>query len=454
MSKRQEFGDGEKHLSQVPALHLLQKITPKWAMLSKADVDHERRGKLSNVLLEDILHGQLTRLNAIEHRGRRYPFSESNILTAIEKLRSRDPLGLIKLNEQTTELLQFGTSLDQMVDGDTRGRSLKYIDWDNLKNNVFHVCKEFDVERPGSSKTRRPDIVLFVNGIPLCVIECKGPNEDFEEAVSQNIRNQGAEEIPQLFRSVQLLIATNKNKVQYGTVGTSRKFWAIWREKEFKDSDVAAVLKQPLAPEESRRTFGDGFEDEQRPFEYLMDGGREITEQDRVLYALCRPDRLLDLARRFTLFDLGVKKVARYQQFFAVKNILARVKQREADGRRRGGIIWHTQGSGKSLTMVMLARGLALDKEIKNARVVLVTDRIDLDDQLKRTSAACGFEPDNATSGRHLLSLVSRDKPAIIATVINKFDTALNVRDYRDESTEVFLLIDESHRGSARCIRG
>ena len=89
-----------------------------------------------------------------------------------------------------------------------------------------------------------------------------------------------------------------------------------------------------------------------------MDGGGEITEQDRVLYALCRPDRLLDLARRFTLFDLGVKKVARYQQFFAVKNILARVKQREADGRRRGGIIWHTQGSGKSLTMVMLARGL------------------------------------------------------------------------------------------------
>ena len=83
-----------------------------------------------------------------------------------------------------------------MVDGDTRGRSLKYIDWDNPENNVFHVCKEFDVERPGSSKTRRPDIVLFVNGIPLCVIECKGPNEDFEEAVSQNIRNQGAEEIP------------------------------------------------------------------------------------------------------------------------------------------------------------------------------------------------------------------------------------------------------------------
>jgi type I restriction enzyme R subunit len=370
MSKRQQFRDGEKHLSQIPALHILQKMSPQWIMLSKAEVDRERRGKLSNVLLEDVLRSQLMKLNAIKLRGRRYPFSEANVLTAIEKLRSRGPLGLIKLNEQTTDLLQFGTALDQMVDGDTRGRSLMYIDWENPANNDFHVCKEFDVERAGSSKTQRPDIVLFVNGIPLCVTECKGPNEDFEEAVSQNIRNQGGEEIPQLFRSVQLLIATNKNKVQYGTVGTSRKFWAIWREKEFKDSDVAAVLKQPLAPDESRRTFGDGFEDEQRPFEYVMDGEREVTEQDRVLYALCRPDRLLDLARQFTLFDFGVKKVARYPQFFAVKNILVRVKQRETDGGRRGGIIWHTQGSGKSLTMVMLARGLALDKEIKNARVV------------------------------------------------------------------------------------
>src|SRR5258705_4148042 len=128
------------------------------------------------------------------------------------------------------------------------------------------------------------------------------------------------------------------------------------------------------------------------------------------------------------MFDLGIKKVARYQQFFAVKNILAKVKQRDAEGRRQGGVIWHTQGSGKSLTMVMLARALALDPEIVNPRIVLVTDRIDLDEQLKATFAACGAEPENATSGRHLLKLVSQDRASIIATVINKFDTALNVR--------------------------
>jgi type I restriction enzyme R subunit len=207
MNKRHQFRDGEKHLSQIPALHLLQTMTPKWLMLSKAEVDRERRGKLSNVLLEDILRTQLMRLNAIEHRGKQYPFSESNIQTAIERLRTREPLGLMKLNELTTDLLQLGTSLDQPIEGDTRGRSLKYIDWANHANNTFHVCKEFDVERSGSAKTRRPDIILFVNGIPFCVIECKGPNEDFEDAISQNLRNQGPDEIPHLFRSVQLLIA-------------------------------------------------------------------------------------------------------------------------------------------------------------------------------------------------------------------------------------------------------
>lgn len=447
MNKRDRFRDGEKHLSQIPALHLLQTMAPKWVMLSKAEVDRERRGKLSNMLLEDVLRAQLMRLNAIEYRGKQYPFSESNIQTAIERLRSREPLGIMRLNELTTDLLQLGTSLDQPVEGDTRGRSLKYIDWVNPANNIFHVCKEFDVERTGSAKTRRPDVVLFVNGIPFCVMECKGPNEDFEEAISQNLRNQGPDEIPHLFRSVQLLIATNRNKVRYGTVGTSRKFWALWREKEFTDADIGPLLTTPLTAAEAKSTFGDGFEEEQAPFERLMGDGREITEQDRVLYALCRPDRLLDLAQRFTLFDLGIKKVARYQQFFAIKNILSKVKHRDSEGRRQGGVIWHTQGSGKSLTMVMLARALALDPEIVNPRIVLVTDRIDLDEQLKATFAACGAEPENATSGRHLLKLVSQDRASIIATVINKFDTALNIRDYRDLSSDVFLLIDESHRG-------
>ena len=161
--------------------------------------------------------------------------------------------------------MQLGTSLDQPIEGDTRGRSLKYIDWANPANNTFHVCKEFDVERTGSAKTRRPDIVLFVNGIPFCVMECKGPNEDFEEAISQNLRNQGPDEIPHLFRSVQLLIATNRNKVRYGTVGTSRKFWAIWREKEFTDADIEPLLTTPLSAPRQRAPSATASRKSRRP---------------------------------------------------------------------------------------------------------------------------------------------------------------------------------------------
>jgi type I restriction enzyme, R subunit len=437
--------DSEKHVSQIPALHLLQKLD--YQLLNKKELDAQRRGKLGNVLLEDVLRQQLAALNSIEHRGASYPFSEANIETAIERLRGHGSAGLVRTNEAVTDLLQLGTSLDQTVEGETRGRQLRYIDWGDPANNVFHVAKEFDVARTGSNSTCRPDIVLFVNGIPLCVIECKGPREDLDQGVSQNIRNQGVEWVPHLFRSVQLLISTKPDAVKYGTIETPLPFWSVWREKEDREALLANLINEPLNASESRRTFGDGFEDEQVPYQAMMDGGRGVTEQDRVLDALCRPERLLDIARRFTLFDLGIKKVTRYQQFFAVKNILERVKTYDAEGRRQGGVVWHTQGSGKSLTMVMLARALALDPKIQNARIVLVTDRVDLDEQLKGTFAACGLEPKKANTGRHLFELVTESKSAVITTVINKFDTALNVRDFKDPSADVFLLVDESHRG-------
>jgi type I restriction enzyme R subunit len=442
------FRDGEKHLSQVPALHLLQVMQPGWTLLSKAEVDRERRGRLGNVLLEDILAAQLTALNRIEQDGRFFPFSEANIRTAIEKLRMPEPLGLMTLNERTTDLLQLGVSLDQTIDGVTRGRSLRYIDWDRPEKNVFHAVAEFDVEKAGSHETRRPDIVLFVNGIPLAVVECKAPDKDIAEGVGQIITYQRADEIPHFFRSVQLVLTVKPSEAKYATVGSQAKFWAVWKEKEFEDASLERLVRAPLNSRQTERTFGDGFAEEQRPFEHRIQEGRLVTEQDRLIYALCRPDRLLDLARRFTLFDLGVKKIARYQQFFAVRKILARVKgERDEKGARRGGVVWHTQGSGKSLTMVMLAKALGLDREIANRRVVLVTDRIDLDDQLTRTFNACGIAVEQAKTGSHLLELVARNKAAIVATVINKFEAAVAKRDFQDESTEVFLLVDESHRG-------
>jgi type I restriction enzyme R subunit len=174
--------------------------------------------------------------------------------------------------------------------------------------------------------------------------------------------------------------------------------------------------------------------------------GRQVTEQDRTLYALCRPERLLEMAWAFTVFDGGVRKIARYQQVFAIREVLARVKQTDDSGKRRGGIVWHTQGSGKSLTMVMLARALALDPAIPNPRIVLVTDRVDLDKQLGNTFAACGLSPDRAESGRHLVELVADGKAHIVTTLVHKFDKALAYKKFSDDSPDIFVLVDETQR--------
>ena len=176
---------------------------------------------------------------------------------------------------------------------------------------------------------------------------------------------------------------------------------------------------------------------------YLV--ARAVTEQDRALYALCRPERLLELAWAYTVFDGGVRKIARYQQVFAIREVLARVKQTDDAGRRRGGIVWHTQGSGKSLTMVMLAARWHWNPAC-NPRIVLVTDRVDLDKQLGNTFAACGLSPDRAESGRHLVELVSDGKAHIVTTLVHKFDKALAYKKFSDASPDIFVLVDETQR--------
>ncbi|HEY9746110.1 MAG TPA: HsdR family type I site-specific deoxyribonuclease, partial [Oculatellaceae cyanobacterium] len=438
------FRTTEKHLSQVPALHLLQNLG--YTYLTVQEAEAQRNNRLSNVILEPILREQLKSLNRIHYKGQDYLFSEENIQSAIQKLKNIRYDGLVRTNEEIYNLLTLGTSLEQTIEADTKSFSLKYIDWKNWENNVFHATAEFSVERTRSTETCRPDIVLFVNGIPFAVIECKAPKEDLEQGVSQNIRNQTEEYIPKLFTYTQLVLATNKNEVKYATTGTPSKFWAVWREKEDSPETVLEVVQKPLDAEQKAKLFSDFPEEAGIQAMIEEAGGRQLTEQDKALYSLCRPQRLLDLAFRFTVFDAGVRKVARYQQFFAVNNILNRVKQYDSEGRRQGGVIWHTQGSGKSLTMVMMARVLQMEPGIVNPRVVLVTDRVDLDDQLKKTFANTGLSPVQAKSGRHLLKLIKENKPSIITTIIDKFDTALNVESYQDTSPNIFILVDESHR--------
>lgn len=409
--------------SHLPALRFLRRLGYQW--LPREEAVRQRDGLLGQVVLEDILREQLKAINRFEYKGQEYPFSPSTINAAITALQRMPDEGLVQTNEKVYDLLTLGKSFTESVAGDQKAFTLRYIDWERPENNVYHVTDEYVVE--GVHATRRPDIVLFVNGIPFCVVQCKRRDleNSVDQAVSQHIRDQDKEEgIPRLYHFAQLLIGAQPNAVRYSCTSTKAKFWSAWKE------DVERAVTAQLA----------------RRHEELAPEDRLPTEQDRALYALCRPERLLDLAYRFTVFDAGARKVARYQQYFAVQDTLERVRELDAHGKRRGGVIWHTQGSGKSLTMVMLSKALSLDKAIADPRVVLVTDRVDLDRQIHKTFLNCGKKVEKAENSSHLIRLLKDKGVPVVTTVVNKFMGATKRRGFKETSADVFVLVDESHR--------
>ncbi|KAA8607585.1 restriction endonuclease subunit R [Salipiger aestuarii] len=440
------FNAAEKHQSQVPALQLL--VALGFTPLSQEETLRLRGGRLRNVVLDDVLADQLMRINRFTHRGREYSFDLEDAHEAMRRLKpTPDRLkGLRGTNQDIYDTLVLGTTITKSIDGDSKSYSFRYIDWDQPENNVFHVTAEFSVERTASSQTKRCDIVAFVNGIPILVIENKRPTESLKKADSQLIGYQNEDNIPQLFHFAQLLVSMNRNSARYATVGTKSKFWAEWRDEEDTGEAIAPFANHVLAAAEKASIFSGDFVGARVYFDSMeAEGARAVTVQDRTVYALCRPARLLDLIRRFTVFDGGIRKVARHQQFFGIRRAVETVKQHDISGARKGGVIWHTQGSGKSLTMVMLGRSLALERSIENPRIIIVTDRDDLDKQIKDTFKSCDLEPVRATSGSHLLELVQNKAPLVTA-IINKFDTALKHSKLADGDSNIFVLVDESHR--------
>ena len=215
------------------------------------------------MLLEAVLVEQLRKLNRIRFKGQEYEFSEGNIQTAVQALKDVLYDGLVRTNEKIYDLLILGKSLQQTIHGDTKSFPLHYIDWNPetwLTNNVFHVTEEFEVERTASHETRRPDIVLFVNGIPLAVIECKRPDikDPIAEAISQHLRNQRDDEIPKLFLYSQLLLAVSKNEAKYAHDRHRRE--VLGRLAGGSGSASWPRRQSPAAPKQKDRLFGDRFE--------------------------------------------------------------------------------------------------------------------------------------------------------------------------------------------------
>ena len=408
----------EINASQRPALALFEAMG--YTYISPADCD-KQRGSRYHVLLRDILRGQLRRLNRYVYAGAENEFSAANIERAMEDLDEPLTDGLVRTSEKIYDALLLGKSYPETVgDGKMLSFNLRYIDWDNPQNNVFHVTEEFAVDSQDRQHNARPDIVLFINGIPFAVIECKAPHIPVDEAVGQMIRNQQAAYIPQLFKFAQLVVATNKNAVKYATVGTPKKFWSVWKEQ---DDEWLQTRLKALVPD------------------------RMPTEQGRNIVSLFSRERVYELIRYFILFDANVKKVCRYQQFFAVREIMKTIAESDEHGNRQSGVIWHTQGSGKSLTMVMLAKTILMELKDCHPRVVIVTDRKELDAQIAATFAHTRLTPARATSGRHLVELVNSARADVITSIINKFNT-VERQEVKNPSRDIFVLVDESHRSN------
>lgn len=397
--------------------------------ISPEDALKERDNNTSNVLFKNILEEKLKEINHFIYDGKKNKFSIDNIKKAVNDLDVPLTKGYLITNQEITERILKGESYKEKIGNKQGSFNIKYIDFDNAENNVFHITEEFTVNRSSvdeKEKTRRPDLIVFINGIPLAVIELKKGSVNSKNAVEQMIRNQGEKEIRELFKFSQLLICANDDTAKYGTAGTSEKLYNIWKDKDNNKKNKSANKEESKVIKELKKIVKD----------------RVINEIDITLYSLFQKERFLDILEYFIIFDGTVKKVTRYNQYFAIKKIIDRIQNKDDKGKRQGGVIWHTQGSGKSLTMSMLTK--IISRKIKNSKIIVVTDRVDLDEQIHNTFKNTDISAERASTGANLIKLIESGK-SIITTVINKFEKVLDKKVVLD-SPDIFILVDESHR--------
>ncbi|MBL9027200.1 MAG: type I restriction endonuclease subunit R [Myxococcales bacterium] len=422
----------EVNLSEDPAVELLQKLGYTYVASEVLEVERE---SLKETVLTGRLVKALRRLNRwlSEESARKVARSVSNVSAA----------SLLEASEAVYTPLTYGKSVEQ--DGEP-GRDVWFFDFENPENNEWVVTRQYTVK--GVKKHCRPDVVVLVNGIPLGVIECKSPTlgEGWrQEAIEQLVRYQELDDryrelgIPRLFETAQVLVVACGQAAAYGTVTTPHRFFAEWK------------TPWPLTAAQLGAAVG-----------------REPTAQDVTLAGLFARGNLLDLVRNFVVFERDaatgrtIRKLCRYQQFLAVNKAMERAATAKVPS-NRGGVVWHTQGSGKSLTMLWLALKLRRDPLHEKPTLVLVTDRKDLDEQISRTFRACGFpNPLQAGSVKELRHLLSGPTGDTILTTVQKFQELAGTGETKDakkkrrvareeypvlnEAQNIFVLTDEAHR--------
>ena len=408
----------ERSESQERALKVIEKLG--YTIIPRSDAE-VKRGSRKAVLFEDELQAFLSRQTYPYDKENRF-FSGGSIAASVRALDIPTTVDLFSANKQIYDLLCSGKSVEETLpNGAKQSFDINYIDFEHPENNIFQVTDEFEVERP-NGKFARPDIVVLVNGMPLVVIECKKSGVDVMEGVAQNIRNWGNDYIPQLFHYTQLVMAVNPDKVLYGTCGTPAKYFVSWHEDD-----------KVWLNEWCKKCSPDGT----------------VKEQDRALISLLHPERLLDIIRNFIIYDNSIKKICRYKQYFAVNKCMDRILLKD-DKNTRNGVVWHTQGSGKTITMIMLTKmllreSLKKDSMIKKPRFIMVTDRINLDKQIRDNFIHTQMSPHRAKTGKGLIDLLEDENNTVITSLVNKFEAAIK-QEYCNDSSNIFLFIDEGHR--------
>lgn len=406
--------------SELPAIQFFQKLGYDYLNGSTDD----ERDSINDVILETRLKDAIQRLNPwLNENNRKNAFKEITYVLASSTMEANEHIHkLISCQEYTPK---------QVVDGKETYRGVSFIDYDDIDNNDFLIVNQMKFK--GLEKNSIPDLVVFVNGMPLAVIECKSPKAlgAESEAISDLRYYQTNSE--KLFRYNQVCVGIYKVGGRYGAIGAREHHYQVYRSE-----DNTAL-------------------------ESLME--REPTAQDVLLYNLFEKSRFLDLIRNFVIYHVSegskIKILPRYQQIRATNKTIDKL-QRENEG----GVVWHTQGSGKSITMVYLATKLRREESgFKNPTIIILTDRTDLDDQISRTFNRCGFpNPIQANSVRHLKKLLGDDYGKTIMTTIQKFqetDAEGNIIKVSNEEIEVvsekenlFVMVDEAHRSQYGFLAG
>lgn len=442
----------EAKQSQLPALELLIALGYKY--ISRDEALAMRGDDSRKFILRDIAAKKLMEINDYHVDGQSFKFSTKDIADAIEELESIPYEGLMDTAQKIYNIIMptsGGKTIKVFTNGKISSENFRFIDFEHPHNNDFRVTTEYVAT---GKQTIRPDIVCFVNGIPFAVIENKKSSVPVTDATQQNYRNQTAEYCPKLYTYTQLLVGTNGKELLYATTGTPSKFYASWKEKDVPFAEIDQKVQKLIASPIDQKTYAQILTDlNGYTYGHQQVTQRLPTEQDRGIALLFEPARLLDLTKNYILFDAGDKKMSRYQQFFAIHKMLNRIAEIETTTagitRRKGGLVWHTQGSGKSLTMVMFIKALIENPHITNPRVIIVTDRRDLDRQIRDTFKNCNLKKEvtQATSGQNLLDLIQSKSLDVITTVVDKFESAARKNaGFVDKDQNIFVLIDEAHR--------